>query len=65
MTDDRTRAPGGAVIQFISSSGDGLGIQQPGSNTLATRAKVKGQSGRADDSAMCPAVARSFSGRAL
>jgi hypothetical protein len=45
------------------SSGDGLGIQQPGSITLATRAKVKGQSGRARDRAMCPAVARSFSRR--
>lgn len=46
------------------SSGDGLGIQQPGSNTLATRAKVKGQSGRARDRAMCPAVARFSQGRA-
>lgn len=48
----------------IRSSGDGLGIHQPGSNTLATRAKVKGQSGRAAEAATCPAVARSFQGRA-
>lgn len=40
------------------SSGDGLGIQQPGSITWGTKAKVQTPSGRADDSAICPAVAR-------
>lgn len=46
------------------SSGDGLGIHQPGSMTRGTRAKVKTPSGRARDRAMCPAVARSIEGRA-
>lgn len=41
-----------------SSSGDGLGIHQPGSMTRGTRAKVQTPSGRARDRAMCPAVAR-------
>lgn len=44
----------------IFSSGDGLGIHQPGSITRGTRAKVKTPSGRARERAMCPAVARSF-----
>lgn len=47
-----------------SSSGGGLGIHQPGSNTRGTRAKVQTPSGRAAEAAMCPAVARSFQGRA-
>lgn len=46
------------------SSGDGLGIHQPGSITRGTRAKVKTPSGRARDRAMCPAVARCNEGRA-
>lgn len=41
-----------------TTSGDGLGIQQPGSMTWGTKAKVQTPSGRADDSAICPAVAR-------
>lgn len=45
-------------------SGDGLGIHQPGSNTRGTRAKVQTPSGRAAEAATCPAVARSFEGRA-
>lgn len=47
-----------------SASGDGLGIHQPGSNTRGTRAKVQTPSGRAAEAATCPAVARSFEGRA-
>lgn len=46
------------------SSGDGLGIQQPGSNTWGGLFVPTAPSGRADESAMCPAVARSFEGRA-
>ena len=46
------------------SSGDGLGIQQPGSMTWGGLLVPTAPSGRADESAMCPAVARSFSGRA-
>lgn len=45
------------------SSGDGLGIQQPGSFKRGTRAKVQTPSGRARDRAMCPAVARFIQGR--
>lgn len=48
----------------IQSSGDGLGIQQPGSMTRGTRAKVKTPSGRARDRATCPAVARFIQRRA-
>lgn len=44
--------------RLFHTSGDGLGIQQPGSMTWGTKAKVQTPSGRADDSAMCPAVAR-------
>ena len=43
------------------SSGDGLGIQQPGSNTWGGFFVPTAPSGRADESAMCPAVARSYS----
>jgi hypothetical protein len=53
-----------ASLPSGSSSGDGLGIHQPGSNTRGTRAKVKTPSGRARDRAMCPAVARFIQGRA-
>jgi hypothetical protein len=46
------------------SSGGGLGIQQPGSNTRGEPAsfpcRLPAPSGRARDRAMCPAVARSF-----
>lgn len=44
-----------------SNSGDGLGIQQPGSMTRGTRAKVKTPSGRARDRVKCPAVTGSNS----
>lgn len=47
-----------------TSSGDGLGIHQPGSMTRGTRAKVKTPSGRARDRAICPAVARFIDRRA-
>jgi len=46
------RAPSGF------SSGDGLGIQQPGSNTRGFAFMRQPASGRARDRAMCPAVAR-------
>lgn len=46
------------------SSGDGLGIHQPGSITRGGFFVPTAPSGRADESAMCPAVARSFEGRA-
>lgn len=53
------------VCDYVKfSSGDGLGIHQPGSMTRGTRAKVKTPSGRARVRAKCPAVARSFAGRA-
>lgn len=41
------------------SSGDGLGIQQPGSMTWGDRLAMPAPSGRARDRAICPAVARS------
>lgn len=40
------------------SSGDGLGIQQPGSMTRGFASQRQPASGRARDRAMCPAVAR-------
>ncbi len=46
------------------SSGDGLGIHQPGSNTRGFAVVRQPASGRARDRAMCPAVAWSFAGRA-
>ena len=52
------------ISSAIRSSGGGLGIQEPGSITRGTRAKVKTPSGRARDRAMCPAAARSIQGRA-
>lgn len=62
-TSEFMHATGRRDAHLIHSSGDGLGIHQPGSNTLATRAKVKGQSGRAAEAATCPAVARFIQGR--
>lgn len=47
-----------------TSSGDGLGIHQPGSMTRGFASPRQPASGRARDRAMCPAVARSFAGRA-
>lgn len=41
------------------SSGDGLGIQQPGSNISGGSLYATARSGRARDRAICPAVARS------
>lgn len=46
------------------SSGDGLGIHEPGSNTRGGSSYATAPSGRARNRAMCPAVARSFSRRA-
>jgi len=43
-----------------TSSGDGLGIQQPGSMTRGFASRRQPPSGRARDRAICPAVARSF-----
>ncbi|EJN11802.1 hypothetical protein PMI42_04815 [Bradyrhizobium sp. YR681] len=64
-------APRGTAASRLASAGaaqfssdDGLGIHQPGSMTRGTRAKVQTPSGRARDRAMCPAVVRSFAGRA-
>jgi len=45
------------------SSGDGLGIQQPGSMTRGFASRRQPPSGRARDRAMCPAVARFIQGR--
>ena len=42
----------------IHSSGDGLGILEPGSNTSGGFFTATARSGRARDRAMCPAVAR-------
>lgn len=47
-----------------SSSGGGLGIQQPGSMTRGGSAATPAPSGRARDRAICPAVARSNERRA-
>lgn len=41
-----------------TSSGGGLGIQQPGSMTRGFASQRQPPSGRADESAMCPAAAR-------
>jgi hypothetical protein len=46
------------------SSGDGLGIQQPGSMTRGFASLRQPPSGRARDRAMCPAVARFIDRRA-
>ena len=54
----------GSIPTPATSSGDGLGIQQPGSMTWGGFFVPTAPSGRADESAMCPAVARSFEGRA-
>jgi len=47
-----------------SSSGDGLGIQQPGSMTRGFASRRQPPSGRARDRATCPAVARFIERRA-
>ncbi len=47
-----------------TSSGGGLGIHQPGSMTRGGDLLATAPSGRARLRAMCPAVARSFAGRA-
>lgn len=47
-----------------TSSGDGLGIHQPGSMTRGFALLRQPPSGRARVRAKCPAVARSFAGRA-
>ena len=44
-----------------TSSGDGLGIHEPGSNTRGFAVMRQPASGRARDRAICPAVARCFS----
>lgn len=54
----------GSIPTPATSSGDGLGIQQPGSMTWGGLLVPTAPSGRADESAMCPAGARSFEGRA-
>ena len=55
----------GSIPTPATSSGDGLGIHQPGSNTWGGLFAPTAPSGRADESAMCPAVARSDEGRAV
>lgn len=56
---DRNRdATGRRDVHLNSSSGDGPGIQQPGSMTWGGPLVPTAPSGRADESAMCPAVAR-------
>ena len=47
-----------------SSSGGGLGIHEPGSNTRGFASRRQSPSGRARDRAICPAVARSIARRA-
>lgn len=47
-----------AVGVNFSSSSDGLGIHEPGSNTRGDRSAMTAPSGRALESANCPAVAR-------
>lgn len=54
----------GSIPTPATSSGDGLGIHQPGSNTRGFASARQPASGRAAEAAMCPAVARSFQGRA-
>lgn len=49
----------GTLVEF--SSGDGLGIHEPGSITSGGVFIATARSGRARDRAMCPAVARCFS----
>ncbi len=63
-TSENLDVTGRRDAHLFSSSGDGLGIQQPGSMTWGGFFVPTAPSGRADESAMCPAVARSFSGRA-
>jgi hypothetical protein len=53
-----TSADVAAPIDHFFSSGDGLGIHQPGSNTRGGDLVATAPSGRARDRAMCPAVAR-------
>jgi hypothetical protein len=48
-----------SLSEAICSSGDGLGILQPGSMTRGDRFAMTAPSGRARDRAICPAVARS------
>jgi hypothetical protein len=60
--DDRSLVALSARLAFFSS-GDGLGIHQPGSMTRGFAVERQPASGRARDRAMCPAVAR-FNGRA-
>ncbi len=50
--------------ETLISSGGGLGIHEPGSNTRGFASRRQSPSGRARNRAMCPAVARSFVGRA-
>jgi hypothetical protein len=52
----RTSSP----LRCNSSSGGGLGIQQPGSMTWGDRYAMPAPSGRARDRAICPAAARSL-----
>ena len=61
-----TSGPERAIIGALNfSSGDGPGIHQPGSNTRGFASARQPASGRAAEAAMCPAVARSFQGRAM
>lgn len=55
---------GGESAAQIFSSGDGLGIHQPGSMTRGFAFRRQPASGRARQRAMCPAVARFNQGRA-
>lgn len=50
-------------LALNSSSGGGLGIHQPGSNTRGFAASRQSPSGRAAEAATCPAVARFNQGR--
>lgn len=54
----------GSIPTPATSSGDGLGIHQPGSNTRGGSLPATAPSGRAAEAATCPAVARSNEGRA-
>jgi hypothetical protein len=60
MRASRSRSWVRSSVEF-SSSGRGLGIHQPGSNTRGGRSATPAPSGRARDRAKCPAAARSSS----
>lgn len=55
---DRHQDAGNSNLPCATSSGDGLGIHEPGSNTRGGRIATPAPSGRAAEAAMCPVVTR-------